>query len=112
MADKKVKSRKDRGRYDKSVYRSFALVMQFGINMLVPICMMSALGIFLDRKLGTSYIMVLLFFVGAIAGAQNVYRMAKRVYEEEPETDGREGTAAKKESGSRDEDDRKAEKGE
>lgn len=66
------------------------MIMQFGINMLVPICLMSALGVFLDRKLGTSYIMVILFFVGAAAGAQNVYRMAKRIFDEPDEgtTDG------------------------
>ena len=62
------------------VYRSLALVMQFGINMLVPICAMTALGIYLDRKLGTSYLVILLFIVGAIAGGQNIYRMAKRIY--------------------------------
>ncbi len=66
--------------YDKSVYRSFTLIMQFGINMLVPICLMSAFGIWLDEKLGTSYWMVILFFVGAIAGGQNVFRMAKQIY--------------------------------
>lgn len=74
-----------KNRYDKSVYRSFALVMQFGINMLVPICLLSALGIFLDQKFGTSYIMVILFFVGAIAGGQNVFRMAKSIYDEPEE---------------------------
>ncbi len=106
MADKKGPPRRGGGRYDKSVYRSFALIMQFGINMLVPIGMMSALGIFLDRKLGTSYLMVLLFFVGAIAGAQNVYRMAKRVYEEPAERK----SASGRESDGGKEDDRDAEK--
>lgn len=67
--------------YDKSVYRSMALITQFGINMLVPICMMTALGIYLDNKLGTSFLMIIFFFVGAIAGGQNVYRLAKRIYE-------------------------------
>lgn len=76
---------KRNNRYDKSVYRSFALVMQFSINMLVPICLLSALGIFLDQKFGTSYIMVILFFVGAIAGGQNVFRMAKNIYDEPQE---------------------------
>jgi F0F1-type ATP synthase assembly protein I len=71
--------------YEKSVYRSFVMIVQFGINMLVPICAMSALGIFLDKKLGTSYIMVILFFVGAMAGAQNIYRMAKSIFESEEE---------------------------
>ncbi len=110
MAERKRPPRRDRGRYDRSVYRAFALVMQFGINMLVPIGMMSALGVFLDRKLGTSYIMVLLFFVGAIAGAQNVYRMAKRVYEADPE-ERKPLDRRGEDPGGREEEDRDAEKG-
>ena len=73
-------SRKRKRPYDKSVYRSLALVTQFGIGMLVPICMMSALGIWLDKKLGTSFLMILFFFMGAVAGGQNVYRVAKKIY--------------------------------
>lgn len=73
-------SRGGKRKYDKSVYRSLALITQFGINMLVPIGMLTALGIWLDGKLDTSYWTVLLFFVGAIAGGQNVYRMARAVY--------------------------------
>lgn len=66
--------------FDKSVYHSLTLITQFGINMLVPIGMMTWLGVYLDKKLGTSYLVILLFFVGAIAGGQNVYRMAKKIY--------------------------------
>lgn len=73
-------SRKRTKHYDKSVYRSFALITQFGIYMLVPICMMSVLGIYLDEKLGTSFLMILFFFIGAAAGGQNVYRLAKKTY--------------------------------
>lgn len=73
--------------FDKSVYRSLTLISQFGINMIVPILMMCALGIYLDRKFGTSWITAVLFFAGAIAGAQNVYRMAKRIYDVPSEKD-------------------------
>ena len=73
-------SKKSGRHYDKSVYRSLTLVTQFGIGMLVPICMMSALGIYLDRKFDTSFLMILFFFMGAIAGGQNVYRLAKKIY--------------------------------
>ena len=66
--------------YDKNVYRSLTFITQFGINLLVPMAFMSWLGILLDEKLGTSYWMVVLFFVGAIAGGQNCYRMARTVY--------------------------------
>ena len=83
---------------DKSVYRSFAMITQFGINMLVPIGMMTWLGVYLDKRLGTSYLMIALFFVGAVAGGRNVYRMAKKVYgtsseesrKEKPESNDRE----------------------
>lgn len=64
--------------YDKSVFRSLTLITQFGINMLVPIALMTALGIFLDQKFETGWITIVLFFVGAIAGGQNVWRMAKK----------------------------------
>lgn len=69
-------------KYDKSVYRSLALITQFGINMLVPIFLCSFLGIWLDERLGTSYWMIILFFVGALAGFRNIYIMASRVYKD------------------------------
>lgn len=66
--------------YDKSVYQALALISQFGINMLVPIVILSLLGMYLDERFGTSYWMIILFLIGAIAGGNNVYRMAKKVY--------------------------------
>jgi F0F1-type ATP synthase assembly protein I len=56
------------------------MITQFGINMLVPIFICSFVGILLDKKLGTSWITVALFFVGALAGFTNVFRFAKRIY--------------------------------
>lgn len=67
--------------YDRTVYQSLTMILQFGINMVVPIAMMTALGVYLDRKLGTVYITILFFFIGAVAGGQNIYRMAKRIYD-------------------------------
>ena len=67
-------------RYDKSVYKALTFFSQFTINMLVPIFMCSAVGYFLDKKLGTSFMFVILFFVGAMAGFRNVYILAKRTY--------------------------------
>ena len=66
-------------KYDKSVFRALTLISQFSINMLVPIGLMLWLGIRLDQKLGTSWLTILFFFIGAIAGLQNSYRMAKKV---------------------------------
>ena len=66
--------------YDRTVFQSFTMILQFGVNMVVPIAMMTAAGIWLDRRLGTAFLTVVLFGIGAIAGGQNCYRMAKRIY--------------------------------
>ncbi|MCQ2081869.1 MAG: AtpZ/AtpI family protein [Lachnospiraceae bacterium] len=65
-------------KFNRTVYQSFSLIGQFGINMLVPIFLCSFLGNFIDEKLGTNYIMIIMFFVGAVAGGYNVFRMSKR----------------------------------
>lgn len=61
------------------VFQSLTTLTQFTIYMLVPIFMCSFLGMFIDKKAGTSYWMVILFFVGAIAGFRNVYMLAKKI---------------------------------
>lgn len=65
--------------YDRSVFQSLTLILQFGINMVVPIVLMAALGIWLDRSLETGFLTVLFFGMGAVAGGQNCYRMAKKI---------------------------------
>lgn len=73
---------KKHNKYNKSVYRSFAVIAQFGIHMLVPIFACFLLGFYLDKKLGTSYLTILFFFIGALAGFRNVYRLARRIYKD------------------------------
>ncbi len=77
--------------YDKKVYRTLALITQFGIDMLVPVGALSWLGYMLDRRFGTSFLMILLFFVGAAAGAQNVYRTVKGILEDGERPESRDG---------------------
>ena len=88
-----------KNKQDKSVYRALVLIMQFGINMLVPIGFMSWLGILLDRRCGTSFFMVLFFFIGAIAGFQNIWRMARSVYDGQPHGEKTGGQAERKDAG-------------
>lgn len=66
-------------KFNRSVYQSLTMISQFGINMLVPVCVCSFLGHFLDKKLGTSYLVIILFFVGAVAGFRNIYRFAMQI---------------------------------
>ena len=74
-------------KYHKNVYKALSLITQFSINMLVPIIGCSFLGMFLDRKLGTGFCMIILFFVGALAGFRNVYRMAATIFKDKGERD-------------------------
>ena len=53
--------------------------------MIVAIGMTTALGVWLDRKLGTSFITVIMFFLGAAGGCQGVYRIVKQIFKDEDE---------------------------
>ena len=61
------------------IVRSLSMISQFTIHMLVPICMCSYFGYILDEKWNTDFMFIILFFVGALAGGRNVYRLAKKV---------------------------------
>lgn len=82
MESKKRNKRK----YGRSVYQSLAMITQFGINMVVPIAFCSFAGYYLDRRLGTSYLVIILFFVGATAGFRNIYIFSKRIFQQPPES--------------------------
>ena len=69
-------------KYKRTVYQALTMISQFSINILVPVFLCSFIGIFLDRKLGTSYFMVVFFFVGALAGFRNIFLMAKGIYKD------------------------------
>jgi F0F1-type ATP synthase assembly protein I len=55
--------------------------------MLVPIFLCAFIGLFIDRKFGTSFWFVVLFFVGALAGFKNIYILAKKIYDTDKDGD-------------------------
>ena len=67
----------------RSNIRVLSYISQFAINMLVPIFLCSALGYYLDKRFNTGFIFIIMFFVGAVAGARNIYILAKREYEDD-----------------------------
>lgn len=69
------------------VIRSLAMISQFGINMVVPIALCSAVGYFIDEWLGTGFFIILFFFVGALAGGRNIYIFARKIYEDDSRKD-------------------------
>lgn len=62
------------------VYDSLILIMQFGINMIVPIFMCWTRGFYLP-KIRASVAGDSAVFLGAAAGFQNCYRMAQRLWQ-------------------------------
>ena len=54
------------------------LILQFGLNMIVPI--VTLLGAWLGKKYGMPIITVPLFIMGALAGFNNIFKMAKKIY--------------------------------
>lgn len=69
-------------KYNKNVYRALAMITQFGLNMLVPIFGCAFLGSFIDKKLGTSFFVIVFFFIGALAGFRNVFLFSRKIYED------------------------------
>lgn len=70
---------KDDKKSNNSVLAQLSLITQFSLFMIVPIAGLSALGYFLDRKLGTNWIVIAGFFLGAVAGINSIYRFAMKM---------------------------------
>ncbi len=68
---------------DRQVFEALTLVLQFGICMLVPIGLCTALGIWLGNCTGISWMMIPFFFIGALAGGTSVYKMARRFFKDD-----------------------------
>lgn len=68
---------------DRKVIRALSMLTQFTLFLLVPILGMGGAGLLLDRELGTRWIAIVLFFMGAIAGFNNVYRFAMTIIQGE-----------------------------
>ena len=66
---------------NKEVVQSFAMIMQFGINMLVPILACTLFGAWLGEKLTISWLAIPFFVIGALAGMRNVFLFARRIYQ-------------------------------
>lgn len=59
--------------------QAYTFILQFAINMIVPIGAGTYAGYWLDTKFGTVYIAVIGFFVGALAGGTSIYRITKKM---------------------------------
>lgn len=67
----------------RSVFQAFTMVIQFGINMIVPILMCTLFGVWIGEKFQIPIVTVPLFLIGALAGFRNIFIMAKRIYRDD-----------------------------
>lgn len=65
---------------NRKVFQTMTLILQFGINMIVPILMCTMFGVWLGKKYNIPIITVPCFIVGALAGFNSIYKMAKKIY--------------------------------
>ena len=62
----------------REITEAISMITQFGINMLVPIGAMVALGVWLGDKFDMDWVVIPLFFVGALAGYNSIFRMVQK----------------------------------
>ena len=60
------------------IVESFSMVLQFGLNMMVPIALCIALGVWIGDKYDMDWIVIPLFFVGALASYTSIFKMVKQ----------------------------------
>lgn len=65
---------------NRRVFQSLTFILQFGINMIVPIVMCTLFGVWLGEKYDMMWIVIPLFIMGALAGFTNIFKMARKVY--------------------------------
>jgi len=61
----------------RQIVNSSSMVLQFSLNMITPIVLCVALGVWIGDKYDMDWIVIPLFFVGALAGYNSIFRMVK-----------------------------------
>ena len=82
---------------DHAVANALMNVLQFSLMMIVPIGLLSLIGWWIGEKTGISWMMIPFFFLGALGGANAIYRSVKASLKENPHAYPRPAKKGKKE---------------
>ena len=63
-------------KYKQSVFRTFALISQLGISILVPILLCTFLGSWLEKRLSFP-VFIPFIIIGVLAGMRNAWILAR-----------------------------------
>ena len=72
-------------KYHKSVFKSFFLVTQLGISVMVPIALCVAIGVLIDKRFGTWWVIPFLV-LGFAAGIRNAAILLTNTLKEDDKT--------------------------
>ncbi len=78
---------KDKKEQRRDVANSLILVVQFGLNFIIPILLCTILGVFLGRVFDTKIFTIIGILLGVVAAFNGAYRMVKG-YLKNPESPG------------------------
>lgn len=62
------------------IAKGLSMILQVGLNMMVPIGLCLLVGYKLDEWLSTGYLVFVFLFLGIAGGAKSVYDLTKRFY--------------------------------
>ena len=67
------------------IVKILSFLSQFTLIMLIPTVGLFFLGLYLDKKFGTSFLAIVLFFVGAAGGMTGVYKLVRSTFKDNEE---------------------------
>lgn len=67
--------------YKKSVYKTFTLITQLGISMIVPVFLCTWLGGYLEEKYSVP-VTIPFIILGVLAGGRNIYVLVRHANED------------------------------
>lgn len=68
-------------KYKKSVFKTFSLISQLGISMIVPILLCVVIGVEVEEHFHLP-LTIPLMIIGVLAGARNVYALVRHANED------------------------------
>ena len=67
------------------IVKILSFISQFTLIMLIPTVGCFFLGLYLDKKFGTSFLSIIFFFLGAAGGMTGVYKLIRSTFKDSEE---------------------------
>ena len=71
------------GEKQRKIFRSFTMISQIGISMMVPIFLCAGIGWWMDGQFHTQIWFLVMIFIGIGAAFRNVYMLTRSFYSED-----------------------------